>query len=81
MIINALKSPVSGMVISFMFGIALVMVMAPICRGRNCIIVKAPPIHEVKDSVYQIGTKCYKFDTVALDCPPSGAVESFQNLR
>lgn len=81
MIINALKNPVSGMVISFMFGIALVMVMAPICRGRDCIIVKAPPIHEVKDSVYQIGTKCYKFDTVALDCPASGAVESFQNLR
>jgi hypothetical protein len=81
MIINALKSPVSGMVISFMFGIALVMVMAPICRGRDCIIVKAPPIHEVKDSVYQIGTKCYKFDTVALDCPASGVVESFENLR
>jgi hypothetical protein len=81
MIINALKNPVSGMVISFMFGIALVMVMAPICRGRNCIIVKAPPIHEIKDSVYQIGTKCYKFDTVALDCPASGVVESFENLR
>lgn len=80
MIINALKSPFSGKIISFLFGIAIVMVLAPICHGKGCIVVKAPPIHEVKESVYQIGAKCYKFDTVVLDCPASGIVESFENL-
>ena len=80
MIINALKSPFSGKIISFLFGIAIVMVLAPICHGKRCIVVKAPPIHEVKESVYQIGAKCYKFDTVVLDCPASGIVESFENL-
>jgi hypothetical protein len=43
-------------------------------------IVKAPPIHEVKDTVYHIGTKCYKFDTVQMDCPASGAIEAFENI-
>ena len=80
MIINALKSPFSGKILSFLFGIAIVMVLAPICHGKGCIVVKAPPIHEVKESVYQIGAKCYKFDTVVLDCPASGIVESFENL-
>jgi hypothetical protein len=81
MIIDALKSSTAGMVISFMFGVALVIVVAPICHGKGCIVVKAPPIHEVKESVYQIGTKCYKFDTAALDCPASGFVEAFENVR
>lgn len=69
------------MIISFLFGIALIVVLAPICRGKDCIIVKAPPVHEIKESIYQIGSKCYKFDTVLLDCPASGVIEAFENLR
>jgi hypothetical protein len=80
MIIDALKSEFSGMIISFIFGMAIVMIVAPICHGKGCIVVKAPPIHELKESVYQIGNKCYKFDTITLDCPASGAVEPFENL-
>ena len=46
-------------------------------------IVKAPPIHEVKDSTYKIGNKCYKFDTLQMDCPASsdGVVEAFTMER
>jgi hypothetical protein len=80
MIINALKSPLFGSVVSFMFGMAVVLVAAPICHGTSCMIVKAPPIHEIKDTVYHIGQKCYKFETKGAECPPSGAIESFQNM-
>jgi hypothetical protein len=44
-------------------------------------IVKAPPIHEVRDSVYHIASKCYKFETVQMDCPAQGVVEAFENVR
>jgi hypothetical protein len=81
MIIDALKNPVIGMLVSFMFGLAIVLVIAPICHGKECMVVKAPPIHEVRDSIYQIGTKCYKFETVQLDCPAQGVVEAFENIR
>ena len=72
-----------GTIVSFMFGIALVMVIFPMCRGKDCMIVKAPPIHEVKDSTYKIGNKCYKFDTLQMDCPASsdGVVEAFTMER
>jgi len=70
-----------GMMVSFMLGLAIVLIIAPICHGKECMIVKAPPIHEVRDSIYHIGTKCYKFETVQLDCPAQGVVEAFENVR
>jgi hypothetical protein len=43
-------------------------------------IIKAPPLHEVKDTAYHIGSKCYKFTPVGMDCPASGVVEAFENV-
>lgn len=81
MISKVLHRPVFGILISFMLGLAIVMVLTPMCRGKDCMIVKAPPIHEVNKTVYHIASKCYKFETVPMECPASGAIESFQNVR
>jgi len=81
MLIDALKNPIFKVLVSFMFGLALVLVVSPICRGRSCMVVKAPPIHEVQDSVYHIASKCYKFETVQMECPAQGVVEAFENIR
>jgi hypothetical protein len=81
MIIDALKNPIFGYMVSFMLGLALVIIIAPICHGKACMIVKAPPIHEVRDSIYHIATKCYKFETVQMECPAEGAIEAFENVR
>ena len=80
MIIDALKNPIFKAIVSFMFGLAIVLILSPICRGRSCMIVKAPPIHEVKDSVYHIASKCYKFEAVQMDCPAQGVIESFEDI-
>ena len=81
MIVDALKNPIFGTMVSFMLGLALVLIAAPICRGRECMIVKAPPIHEVRDSIYHIASKCYKFETVQMECPAQGIVEAFESVR
>jgi hypothetical protein len=81
MIADALKNPIFGSMVSFMLGLAVVVIVAPICRGRECMIVKAPPIHEVRDSIYHIASKCYKFETVQMECPAEGIVEAFENVR
>jgi hypothetical protein len=80
MIIDALKNPIFKTLVSFMFGLSIVLILSPICRGRSCMVVKAPPIHEVQDSVYHIASKCYKFETVQMDCPAQGAIEAFENI-
>ena len=79
-IMDAVKGQAFGNIVSFMLGIAIIMLLSPICHGSACMIVKAPPIHEVKDTIYHIGTKCYKFDTVQMDCPASGVIEAFENV-
>lgn len=81
MMSQALNRPMFGIMVSFMLGLAIVMVLTPMCRGKDCMIVKAPPIHEVNHTVYHIASKCYKFETVPMDCPASGAIEAFENLR
>jgi hypothetical protein len=78
MISKALHSPIFGMMVSFMLGLAIVVVAAPICRGKDCMIVKAPPLHEVNHTIYHIASKCYKFDAVAMDCPEQGVIEAFE---
>lgn len=80
MIVDALKNPIFCSIVSFMLGLALVVIAAPICRGRDCMVVKAPPIHEVKDSIYHIATKCYKFETVQMECPAEGVIEAFESV-
>ena len=64
-----------------MLGLALIMVLTPMCRGKDCMIVKAPPLHEVNKTVYHIATKCYKFEAIPMECPAEGAIEAFQNVR
>jgi hypothetical protein len=81
MLVDALKNPIFGSIVSFMLGLAIVVIIAPICRGRECMIVKAPPIHEVNDSIYHIASKCYKFETVQMECPAQGVIEAFENVR
>lgn len=81
MIIDAFKNPIVRVLVSFMFGLAIVLIIAPICHGRSCMVVKAPPIHEVRDSVYHIASKCYKFETVQMECPAQGVIEAFENIR
>jgi hypothetical protein len=81
MIVDALKNPIFGILLSFMLGLAIVIIVSPICHGKECMVVKAPPIHEVRESVYHIASKCYKFETVQMDCPAQGVVEAFENVR
>jgi hypothetical protein len=81
MIIGVLKNPLFGSIVSFMLGLAIVVIIAPICHGKECMIVRAPPIHEVRDSIYHIASKCYKFETVQMECPKEGVIEAFENIR
>ena len=81
MIIDALKNPIFGILVSFMLGLAIVVIIAPICHCKECMIVRAPPIHEVRDSIYHIASKCYKFETVQMECPAQGVVEAFENVK
>ena len=37
------------------------LVIRPMCKGDDCINYENPDANEIKNSVYQIGSKCYSF--------------------
>jgi len=72
-----LKSKQFDVAFSFLIGFALMTLLRPLCHGSECIIQKAPPLEEVNKATYQLGSKCYQFRSVTLDCPKEGIIEPF----
>lgn len=72
-----LKSKTFNIAFSFIIGLGIMAVLRPICHGNTCLIEKAPPLHEVETSTYQLGSKCYQFRSTPIECPTSGFVEPF----
>ena len=67
-------------VFSLLLGVAIVIVIfRPYCKGDDCGIWKAPPISEVRNTVFQIGKKCYKFNEKDDEC--SGGDKYIEALR
>lgn len=66
---------------NFVVGMAVIVVLKPVCKGADCVRRRAPSPEQVKSTTYQIGSKCYQFTPVAADCPAAGAapaIEPFQ---
>jgi hypothetical protein len=75
-----LKTERFSMVFSFILGLGCMALLKPICKGSECHIQKAPPYNEVKESTYQLGTDCYRFEAANIECPKTGVIEPFQRF-
>ncbi len=81
MIQQILNNPRFNTIFSIVLGMALVFIAKPICKGAGCAVTeKAPPIKEMTEKVLRYGEKCYKYNTTAVECPQSGAIESFSTI-
>lgn len=77
MLIDILKDKRFDIVFSILMGLFLAILIRPSCKGDACFKLKAPAMKDVKGVPYKIGDKCYKFEPVDTQCPPSGVVEPF----
>ncbi len=82
MIWDLLKSKKFNFVFSFLIGLGLAAILRPACKGDQCLLMKAPPVHEVEKSTYQLGSKCFQFSLENRECPSKGKiVEAFTMSR
>ena len=58
-----LKSKSFYHLFSFLIGIFIVIVFKTPCNGEDCIEHRNVDINEMTSSIYQLGSKCYKFST------------------
>jgi hypothetical protein len=53
---------------SIILGFGLATLFRTVCKGKNCLIMTAPPLDEIKDKIYKHQGKCYKFTSVTTKC-------------
>jgi hypothetical protein len=70
MLADILKDRRFNIAFSFILGVGIVIILfKPLCKGSECIRLKAPSISELKDNVYNINDKCYTFTHKTEKCP------------
>ena len=55
-------------ILSIIWGLGLATLFRKVCKGRNCIIIKAPDTKEFENNTYRFNDKCYKFRPTAVSC-------------
>lgn len=81
MLWDFLKSKRFNFIFSVLLGLGVAAILRPACKGDHCVTMKAPPVHDIEKSVYQLGAKCYKFRVANTQCPKKGIIEAFQISR
>uniref|UniRef100_A0A6C0B2B4 Uncharacterized protein n=1 Tax=viral metagenome TaxID=1070528 RepID=A0A6C0B2B4_9ZZZZ len=64
-------------IMSVILGFGLATLFRSVCEGKNCIIMKAPPIDEIKNKIYKYQDKCYKFTASSTKCDTTKKIIGF----
>ena len=58
------KSKTGKYVMSVLLGLGLATLFSKVCKDRNCIVFKGKNPKKVKDKIYNVDGKCYKYDLI-----------------
>jgi hypothetical protein len=64
-------------IMSVILGFGLATLFRTVCEGKNCIIMKAPPMDEIKNKIYKYQDKCYKFTPESSKCNTNKKIVTF----
>jgi hypothetical protein len=69
-----MEVPGLAMVMSLLIGFGIAAIFRPLCKGPECVIMRGPPVTDIRGAVYQFGSKCVEFDAKPIECPKGGTV-------
>lgn len=78
---SVLKVPGLAGLISFVIGFGIAAMFRPLCKGPECMILRGPPVNDIRGSVYQYGTKCVEFNAKPIPCPTSKTVQVVETME
>jgi hypothetical protein len=64
-----LDRPGVATLVSLLIGFGIAAMFRPLCKGPDCLVLRGPPVNEIRGAVYQFGAKCVEFDAKAIACP------------
>jgi len=62
---------------SILLGLGLASLFRTICKDRNCIIFHAVDLDKIKDKVYKVDNKCYKYNMKSSICDSNKKIVGF----
>lgn len=65
---NILKGRDTKIIISILWGIGLASLFRSVCKGRNCIVYKAPSPEMIKGKIFKFDNKCYNYTPRMVEC-------------
>ena len=68
-LLKMLEIPGFSTLLSIILGFGIAAMFRPLCKGAECVIMRGPPVGEIRGTVYQYGKKCIEFDAHAVPCP------------
>ena len=75
-----LKVPGLATLISIVLGFGIAAMFRPLCKGPDCVILRGPPVGEIRGAVYQFGSKCVEFDAKPIECPKDNTIPIVETL-
>jgi len=54
--------------LSIFWGLGLSCLFKKVCKGRNCIQYRAPPLNYVKNNTFKYNDKCYSYTPKVVSC-------------
>lgn len=70
-LIDVIHSKTFSVIFSLLLGLALASFFKQSCKGKSCVVIKAPNPKGIVDGVYKFDEKCYKFGTNVTSCGDS----------
>jgi len=70
--VKLFKIPGMGTLVSILLGFGIAAIFRPLCKGPECIIMRGPPVGDIRGAVYQFGARCVEFEAKPIECPTKG---------
>lgn len=68
MLTDMFKTEAGRIVLSILLGFGLATAFQKVCKGNSCMVIKGPPMKEIKDVYYRIDDECYKYTPYVTKC-------------
>jgi hypothetical protein len=62
------QSKTGTTLMSIILGIGLASLFRVVCKGKECIYFKAPPLDQITNKIFKHEDKCYKYVAVSTKC-------------
>ena len=67
---------------SIILGLGLASLFKQTCVGRNCVVIKSPPINTILNKVYRNpgadATGCFKYEVIPMKCDKNKKIYQYE---